>query len=95
MIVRVMVVTRIGGTAGAAGVAAAVARSCHPLTDGVSAAVVADDLIGRIHGAATGSVADNTARTVIATVVRLRFGRQCDTQCGESSEDGECSFHEV
>ena len=90
-----MTVPRIGRAAGTAGVTTAVARACHPLTHGVSAAVIADDLIGRINGASAGGVTDNTAGTVIATVVRLRFGRQRDTQSGESGEDGECSFHEV
>jgi hypothetical protein len=94
VIVGVMVVPGVGRAPGAAGIAAAIARACHPLTHGVSAAVIADDLIGRINGAPAGSVTDNTAGTVIATIVRLRFGRQRDTQGGESSEDGEYSFHD-
>ena len=89
-----MMMPRKGGTTRTAGVAAAVAPVCHPLTHGVTTAVIADDTIGRKNGAPAGGVADDTTSSVIAAPVRLRFRRQRETDGGESGKDGECSFHD-
>jgi hypothetical protein len=81
---------RVARCARVADVAAAVRGLSDPTTDGMTAAVVAHDLINCIDGTTAASVADNA---LAAAVISLCRGRSHESRDTEEGKDGEDVFH--
>lgn len=91
VIVAAETAVTINGAWGAA-IAATVGALSDPLADGVSAAVVAHDLVNGIDRAAAGGVANDPR---IVAPVGFSCGGDSDADSGDGGEDGECFFHGV